>query len=165
MDETTTREVTDERRALEDTIQRLKDDQDRIFRNVAGVFDDAVDAGDMEADLALEMLSNAGIPERYWDHIGMVDVDVEVTVRATVVYTTTVQTKVRRDQIDDHDVAYDTSWTTASSRPRFSKRTSTIWSSRTRTGRSIRSARSDPLGGVAAMSHPPPTLSTSTSER
>ena len=107
MDETTTREVTDERRALEDTIQRLKDDQDRIFRNVAGVFDDAVDAGDMEADLALEMLSNAGIPERYWDHIGMVDVDVEVTIRATVVYTTTVQTKVRRDQIDDHDVAYD----------------------------------------------------------
>ena len=112
MEETTTevydeRRAQDDRRALEDTIQRLKDDQDRIFRNVAGVFEDAVETGDMEADLALEMLSNAGIPERYWDHIGMVDVDVEVTIRATVVYTTTVQTKVRRDQIDDHDVAYD----------------------------------------------------------
>lgn len=89
----TAAEMENARAAHRQSLQTL----DITYRNVVGVFADRVDMGDMERETAIQMLTEAGIPEHYFEHLSMVDVEVEVEYRATFTFTDTVVVKVRLD--------------------------------------------------------------------
>jgi hypothetical protein len=99
----TAAEMENARAAHRQSMQTL----DVTYRNVVGVFADAVDMGDMERATAIQMLNDAGIPEHYFEHLSHVTVEVEIEITATVTYTETVTVKVNAEEAEDDDALLD----------------------------------------------------------
>ena len=99
----TAAEMENARIAHRQSMQTL----DSTYRNVVGVFADRVDMGDMERATAVEMLTETGIPEHYFEHLSHVSVEVEIEITATVTYTETVTVKVNAEDAEDDDALLD----------------------------------------------------------
>lgn len=99
----TAAEMESAREAARQSMRTL----DNTYRNVVGVFADRVDMGDMERENAIEMLTEAGIPEHYFEHLSHVEVEVEIEITATVTFSETVTVKVNAEDADDEDALLD----------------------------------------------------------